>query len=50
MGILYTRTGPVNIKYYDTVCSRGIAQYPYTKGAEEKQFLCTLLQQQLGMK
>ena len=35
-GTLYTQTGPVNIKYYDTVCSRGIYTIPYTKGAEEK--------------
>ena len=35
-GTLYTQTGPVNIKYYDTVCSRGICTIPYTKGAEEK--------------
>ena len=36
MGILYTQTGPVNIKYSDTVCSRGICTIPYTKGPEEK--------------
>ena len=36
MGTLYTQAGPVKIKYYDTVCTRGIYTIPYTKGAEEK--------------
>ena len=43
MGTLYTWTGPVKIKYYDTVRSRGICTIPYTKGAEEKSILCTPL-------
>ena len=35
-GTLYMCTGPVDIRYYDTICSKGICMIPYTKGAEEK--------------
>ena len=35
-GTLYMQTGPVNIKYYDAVCSKGICMIPYTKGVDEK--------------
>ena len=35
-GTLYMHTGPVEIRYYDTICSKGICIIPYTKGAEEK--------------
>ena len=34
-GTLYMCTGPVEIRYYDMICSKGICMIPYTKGAEE---------------
>ena len=35
-GTLYTRNGPIQIKYYDMVCQRGICKIPYTDAAKEK--------------
>ena len=43
-GTLYTRMGPVEIEYHDTVCSAGQCSIPFTKGAEKKSiFLKTSL-------
>ena len=35
-GTLYTRNGPVQIKYYDIFCQRGLCTIPFTAAAKEK--------------
>ena len=35
-GTLYTRNGPVEIKYYDMVCQRGLCTVPFTDAVKEK--------------
>ena len=35
-GTLYTRLGPVNIQYYDSVCESRLCVIPFTQAAEEK--------------
>ena len=35
-GTVYTRMGPLQVKYYDTICQMGTCKIPYTQAAEEK--------------
>ena len=35
-GTVYTRMGPLEVKYYDTMCEMGTCKIPYTQAAEEK--------------
>ena len=35
-GTVYTHMGPLQIKYYDTICQMGTCKIPYTQAAEEK--------------
>ena len=35
-GTLYIRNGPVQIKYYDIVCQRGLCTIPFTSAAKQK--------------
>ena len=35
-GTVYTCMGPLQLKYYDTICQMGTCKIPYTQAAEEK--------------
>ena len=35
-GTVYTCMGPLQVKYYDTICQMGTCKIPYTQAAEEK--------------
>ena len=35
-GTLYTRLGPAEIEFHETVCSEGQCKLAFTQGAEEK--------------
>ena len=35
-GTVYTRMGPLQVKYYDTICQMATCKIPYTQAAEEK--------------
>ena len=35
-GTVYTRLGPLEVKYYDTICQNGTCKIPYTVAAQEK--------------
>ena len=35
-GTVYTGMGPLQVKYYDTICQMGTCKIPYTQAAEEK--------------
>ena len=35
-GTVYTRMGPLQVKYYDTICQMGTCKIPFTQAAEEK--------------
>ena len=35
-GTVYTHMGPLQVKYYDTICQMGTCKIPYTQAAEEK--------------
>ena len=35
-GTLFTRLGPVEVEYHETLCSAGECKIPFTLGAEEK--------------
>ena len=36
-GTVYTHMGPLQVKYYDTICQMGAYKIPYTQAAEEKE-------------
>ena len=36
---VYTCMGPLQVKYYDTICQMGTSKIPYTQAAEEKGIL-----------
>ena len=35
-GTVYTCMGPLQVKYYDTICQMGTCKIPYTQAAEER--------------
>ena len=49
-GTLYTRLGPVEVEYHETLCSKGECKLPFTLGAEEKSIFMKTPSQQLVMR